>query len=82
MTNLTILRPLGTKNSSEMTKLDNARFPQILGDTPQVNTHSKDLDELKLLRSVSSKSQPICVWDLPSRDTNNLLSAVAMRIQT
>ena len=34
------------------------------------------------LRSVSSKSQPICVWDLPSRDTNNLLSTVAMRIQT
>ena len=34
------------------------------------------------LRSVSSKSQPICVWDLPSRDTNNLLSTVAMRKQT
>ena len=34
------------------------------------------------LRSVSSKLQPICVWDLPSRDTNNLLSTVAMRIQT
>ena len=48
MTNLTIVRPLCTKNSSEMTKSDNARFPQILGDTPQVNTHSKDLDELKL----------------------------------
>ena len=30
------------------TKSDNARFPQILGDTPQVNTQSKDLDELKL----------------------------------
>ena len=46
--NLTILRPVCTENSSEITKSDNARFPQILGDTPQVNTHSKDLDELKL----------------------------------
>ena len=44
---LTILRHLCTENSSEMTNSD-ARFPQILGDTPQVNTHSKDLDELKL----------------------------------
>ena len=34
------------------------------------------------LRSVSNESQPICVWDLPSRDTDNLLSTVAMRIQT
>ena len=48
MTNLTIVRPVCTENSSEITKSDNARFPQILGDTPQVNTHSKDLDELKL----------------------------------
>ena len=34
------------------------------------------------LRSVSSKLQPICVWDLPSRDTGNLLSTVAMRKRT
>ena len=82
MTNLTILRPVCTKNSSEITTSDNARFPQILGDTPQVNTHSKGLDGLKLSESVSSKSQPVCACDLPSRDTNNLLSTVAMRIQT